>query len=254
MRKKIVAGNWKMNTTYQESSSLVNNILSGINHKEDSTSVIIIPPYLFLQNVGTLIKEFNSENVSLGAQNLFYEKSGAYTGEVSAPMLQSIGVKYALVGHSERRLYFNETSEELVKKVDILLETNLIPIYCCGESLEDRKKMNHFDVVGSQIKSVLFHLDALSISKIIIAYEPVWAIGTGETATPQQAQEMHSYIRNLLFEHYSDKISKAVNILYGGSCNAQNASELFAMPDIDGGLVGGASLKAEEFVKICNSF
>jgi triosephosphate isomerase len=190
----------------------------------------------------------------VGGQNVSDKASGAYTGEIAAAMLESLEVDYCIIGHSERRKYFNETDEVLAVKANQLLEHNIRPIYCCGELLEQRENNTHFDVVRQQLKNGLFHLEDEAFKNIVIAYEPVWAIGTGVTASPDQAQEMHAFIRNLIADEYGTAIADNTTILYGGSCNSGNAKELFANPDVDGGLIGGASLKAEEFIKIAESF
>lgn len=249
MRKKIVAGNWKMNTDLDQAIDLTRQIrLSDFNK---NTQLILIPPFPFLYSV---VETTNNSVIQVGAQNCSKESSGAFTGEVSAQMLASLNVKYVLVGHSERRTYFKESHSELADKINQCFSNNLIPIFCCGELLEERKNENHFEVVKQQLSESLFHLSTDQIRNIIVAYEPVWAIGTGETATPFQAQEMHLYIRNFLAKKYGETVAKSISILYGGSCNPANAKELFALPDVDGGLIGGASLKASDFVAISNSF
>lgn len=249
MRKKIVAGNWKMNTDLNQAIDLTRQIrLSDFNK---NAQLILIPPFPFLFSV---VETTNNSVIQVGAQNCSKESSGAFTGEVSAQMLASLNVKYVLVGHSERRTYFKESNAELADKVNQCLSNNLIPIFCCGELLVERKNENHFEVVKQQLSESLFHLSSEQIKSIVIAYEPVWAIGTGETATPFQAQEMHLYIRNFLAKKYDQTVANSIPILYGGSCNTANAKELFALPDVDGGLIGGASLKATDFVAISNSF
>jgi len=249
MRKKIVAGNWKMNTDLNQAIDLTRQIrLSDFNK---NAQLILIPPFPFLFSV---VETTNNSVIQVGAQNCSKESSGAFTGEVSAQMLASLNVKYVLVGHSERRTYFKESNADIADKVNQCLSNNLIPIFCCGELLEERKNENHFEVVKQQLSESLFHLPSEQIKSIVIAYEPVWAIGTGETATPFQAQEMHLYIRNFLAKKYDQTVANSIPILYGGSCNTANAKELFALPDVDGGLIGGASLKATDFVAISNSF
>ncbi len=252
MRKKIAAGNWKMNKTLSEGKTLVSSVLNMLspNLPEDA-QVIIIPPFVHL----TTLKEFvgSSANVSLGAQNCSNHDSGAYTGEVSAEMLQGVGVKYVTIGHSERREYFHEGNELLAEKMSKALNAGLTPIFCCGESLDIRESGDHEKYVSKQIEEGLFHLSADEISNIVIAYEPIWAIGTGVTASTQQAQEMHLAIRLMLMDQYGDVADK-ISILYGGSVKPDNAKELFSQPDVDGGLVGGASLNAQDFVDIANSF
>ena len=249
MRKKIVAGNWKMNTDLNQAIDLTRQIrLSDFNK---NAQLILVPPFPFLFSV---VETTNNSVIQVGAQNCSKESSGAFTGEVSAQMLASLNVKYVLVGHSERRTYFKESNADLADKVSQCLSNNLIPIFCCGELLEERKNEIHFEVVKQQLSESLFHLSSEQIKNIVIAYEPVWAIGTGETATPFQAQEMHLYIRNFLAKKYDQTVANSIPILYGGSCNTANAKELFALPDVDGGLIGGASLKATDFVAISNSF
>lgn len=250
MRNKIVAGNWKMNTDLNQAIDLVDQINSLEFNK--NVQLIVFPPFPFLQNVS--IKCADSV-LQVGAQNCSKESNGAFTGEVSAEMLASVnGVKFVLVGHSERRTYFRETNQELAEKIDQILRYKLTPVFCCGESIEERNNRTHFDVVKSQLSESLFHLSSEQVKNVIVAYEPVWAIGTGVTATPSQAQEMHQFIRNVIAEKYGVDISSAISILYGGSCNVSNAQALFALPDVDGGLIGGASLKAMDFVAISNSF
>ncbi len=249
MRKKIVAGNWKMNTDLNQAIDLTRQIRLADFNK--NAQLILIPPFPFLYSV---VETTNNSVIQVGAQNCSKESSGAYTGEVSAQMLASMDVKYVLVGHSERRTYFKESNAELADKVNQCLSNNLIPIFCCGELLEERKNENHFEVVKKQLSEGLFHLSSVQIKNIVIAYEPVWAIGTGETATPFQAQEMHLHIRKFLAKKFGDTVASSMSILYGGSCNPANAKELFALPDVDGGLIGGASLKATDFVAISNSF
>lgn len=246
-RKKIVAGNWKMNKTLSEAIELVSAITK--HQGDNSVTKIIFPPYPFISALTNFIGA--TGNFYTGAQNCSEHASGAYTGEVSAAMLKSVGCKYVLVGHSERRQYFGETNAIAAKKIKLALENKLQVIYCIGETLAERKANTHFAVVKTQLTEALQGID---LTNLVIAYEPVWAIGTGETATPQQAQEMHSHIRNCLKELVNETVAANTSILYGGSCNAQNASELFACEDIDGGLIGGASLKADDFSRIIRSF
>ena len=250
-RKKIVAGNWKMNKTLHEAEALVQSILSG-SSDEDGVTKILFPPFVFIQELASVTKE--KKNLAVGAQNCHHLESGAYTGEVSAQALASVGAKYVIIGHSERRIYFNESHEELRQKIELAFKNNLTPIYCVGEKLTERKSNNYFHAVKKQIEEVVFHLSEAQIKKTVLAYEPVWAIGTGETATPEQAQEMHAFIRLVVAEKFGQSIASEISILYGGSCNAENAKQLFACPDVDGGLVGGASLKAAEFLSIIKSF
>ncbi len=251
MRKKIVAGNWKMNNTLSEAVFLIENILSKLNTSNNIVK-IIIPPFPYLESINTKIGE--AESVFLGAQNCHQKTEGAYTGEVSAKMLQSVGCEYVLIGHSERRAYFNETNEELVLKIKEALTHHLKPIFCIGESLDQREGGFYFDVIKSQLVEVLSNFTSSDCLNIIIAYEPIWAIGSGLTATSLQAQEMHAFIRTEISNLFSLEIAQQTSILYGGSCNAQNAHELFQCPDVDGGLIGGASLKAEDFCAIVDSF
>jgi triosephosphate isomerase (TIM) len=251
MRKKIVAANWKMNKTLQEAQALVKTILSGTDNKNE-VSKIIFPPALFITELAHLTKE--NPSFSIGAQNCYHIENGAFTGELSASAIASCGAKYIIIGHSERRQYFNETADQLKQKINLALKHKLIPIYCVGEKLNERQTNHYFTAAKNQIQEVLFHLPEADIQNIIIAYEPVWAIGTGLTATPDQAQEMHSFIRFAIMEKYGVDVSNKISILYGGSCNAKNAKELFACSDVDGGLIGGASLVAEEFLQITNSF
>ncbi len=252
MRKRIVAGNWKMNKTFAEAETLLFDIADLLNESKPSdVEVVVCPPTLYLELASdiALQNDFHS-----GAQNMSQFDSGAYTGEVSAEMIKSAGVKYVILGHSERRSYFGEMDNIIALKVKKALAHDLIPIYCCGEVLQEREENRYFDIVSEQITTAICHLPDEEIRKVVIAYEPVWAIGTGKTATPLQAQEMHSFIRNLIKSKYGAETASEISILYGGSCNAGNAAELFAQPDVDGGLIGGASLKADEFNKIVHSF
>ncbi|MFA8300129.1 MAG: triose-phosphate isomerase [Hyphomicrobiales bacterium] len=251
MRKKIVAGNWKMNKTFQEAEDLLDELVDLLeNVKLEKKEVVVCPPTLFIE----LAFDYTDEvPLRIGAQNINDNEFGAYTGEISAAMLHSMGVEYAIIGHSERRKYYNEDDALLAKKVDMALDCGISPIFCIGEQLEDRESGKHFDVVRSQIENALFHLKAEEIGNVVFAYEPVWAIGTGKTATPDQAQEMHEFIRKIIAEKYSEELADIMSILYGGSCNAKNAEEIFSKKDVDGGLIGGASLKADDFVKIIES-
>ena len=252
MRNKIVAGNWKMNKTLKEGIELaneINNLVSKSNNK--SVVVILGTPFIHLAEVNKII---DPKFISISAQNCASKPGGAYTGEISVEMIQSTGAKYVIIGHSERRAYFGEEEQILNKKVNLTLAKNLIPIFCCGERLEERETGIHFDVVKNQLDKALFDLEESEFKKIVIAYEPVWAIGTGVNATPDQAQEMHRFIRNLIAERYGKEIAESISILYGGSCKPSNAKELFANPDVDGGLIGGASLKADDFFAVINSF
>lgn len=254
MRKKIVAGNWKMNKLYNEAVELVDEITIMLKDdaKSDNITKILIPPFPYLRKV--VRHSHGVINLYTGAQNCAYEEAGAYTGEVSAAMIKSLGATYVIIGHSERRSYFHETNEDLKKKVNIVLGQSLTPIFCMGETQEKRHAKEHFSVIEKQVNESLFHLQAADFGKVVLAYEPVWAIGTGLTATSHQAQEMHHYIRLLIEKKYGKSLADSISILYGGSCNAKNAAELFACPDVDGGLIGGASLVAKDFVTIIHSF
>jgi triosephosphate isomerase len=249
MRKKIVAGNWKMNKTASEAAILADN-LTGLDYAEDVT-LLVIPPALFIENT---IDIFSDSDIEVGAQNCSNHENGAYTGEISANMIASIGAQYVIIGHSERRAYFGENNQLLAQKIKQVLAQKITPIYCCGEVLEERETNNHFKVIKKQISEGIFHLSENEILNCVIAYEPVWAIGTGVTASSDQAQEMHAFIRGLLKEKYNEQVASSISILYGGSCNPKNAEELFANQDVDGGLIGGASLVAEDFIAIANSF
>ena len=253
MRKKIVAGNWKMNKTASEALELANEV-SNLMKAEVSADVQVImaTPALYLSEVNKAIAGI--PNLAVAAQNCHEKASGAYTGEISAPMLASSGVNYVILGHSERRQYFQETNAQLAAKVDAALANGLTPLFCCGESLDLREGGNFLEYVAQQLTESLFHLSAEDFAKVVIAYEPIWAIGTGLTASSDQAQEMHAYLRAHLAKQYGQSAADACSILYGGSCNAQNAQELFACADVDGGLIGGASLKAGDFITIATSF
>jgi len=252
MREKIVAGNWKMNKTFSEAEDLLFGIADQLrNGRPEDVTVVVFPPVLYLE----LANDVSSENAfSFGVQNMSEHDSGAFTGEISAAMVQSMGAQYVILGHSERRQYFGENDNTIAKKIELALRHELTPIYCCGEVLEERENGHHFNVVESQLSDALFQLSEDDFKRIVIAYEPVCAIGTGLTATPEQAQEMHAFIRNSVAGKFGEDAANEVSILYGGSCNASNAAELFANPDVDGGLIGGASLKSEDFVAIVNSF
>ncbi len=250
-RKKILAGNWKMNKTLPEAEALVGAIISGCD-EHNCVTKIFFPPFLFIEKAAALVK--GKSNFYVGAQNCHHLPNGAYTGEVSAAAIASCGARYVLVGHSERRIYFEESSEELRQKIELALKNHLTPVYCVGEKLNERKSDSYFHAVKKQVEEVVFHVSPDQIKNVILAYEPVWAIGTGETATPEQAQEMHAFIRLAVAEKFGEAAAANTSILYGGSCNPANAKELFSCPDVDGGLIGGASLKAEEFLSIINSF
>jgi triosephosphate isomerase len=249
MRKKIVAGNWKMNTDLKEGMELAKAVEKLEQEKQSDALVIIAPPYTHLSRVNDLI-----DGVKLGAQNCASEESGAYTGEIAPDMLVSVGVEYVIIGHSERRSFYHEDDALLNKKTKIALSKGLKPIFCCGEVLEEREGGKLYDVIREQLSVGLAGLSKEDMSKIVIAYEPVWAIGTGVVATPDQAQEMHKFIRDLLVELFDKQVAEDMTILYGGSCKPSNASEIFANPDVDGGLIGGAALKAEDFLAIVNAY
>ena len=254
MRQKFVAGNWKMNLTLPEAQALTSEIVQMLRdeqHGPSAAQVVICPSFPLLPAVGRLLE---GSTVALGAQNCHQKESGAYTGEVSAKLLQSIGCQYVILGHSERRQYFHEDDELLSQKLKVALTAGLRPIFCVGESLETREADETFDYIGKQLKDGLFHLSNEEFDKVIVAYEPIWAIGTGRTATSQQAQDVHAFIREQIAGAYDAEAASNVAILYGGSCNAQNARELFSQPDVDGGLIGGASLKSRDFVTIVTSF
>lgn len=251
MRRRIVAGNWKMNLTFSEADDLLFKIVEALADIDlANKEVVVCPPYLYLE----MTTDISAEHpIRVGAQNLSQFAAGAYTGEISAAMLEAMDVDYAIIGHSERRQYFGETDEMLASKVKLALEHDILPIFCCGETLSERDAGMHAEVVKKQLETGLFHLDEEDLFQVVIAYEPVWAIGTGLTASPGQAQEMHALIRQLIAERYAPDLAQEISILYGGSCNAANAAQLFAQPDVDGGLIGGASLKADEFIKIIRS-
>lgn len=245
MRKKIVAGNWKMNKTLPEGIELAKEVNAKVKSlNAGNVTVIVGTPFIHLAEVNKIV---DPSLVAVSAQNCATEAAGAYTGEVSAAMVASTGCKYVILGHSERRSYYGETDSVLVKKVARALENELEVIFCVGEVLTEREADRHFEVVKSQLVNGLFQLSAEEFAHIVIAYEPVWAIGTGKTATSAQAQEMHAFIRNVIAGKYGQEVAENTSILYGGSCNAKNADELFTNPDVDGGLIGGASLKAEDF-------
>ena len=252
MRKKIVAGNWKMNNTLNKGVELAKEINEMVERlPSHDIGIILGVPFILLTEITKLV---NPENISVAAQNLAAWEKGAYTGEISAEMVKSTGAEYVIIGHSERRKYFNEDSLALENKVSLSLDQNIKPIFCCGEILEERNSGKHFEIVKRQIEEGLYKLDKDDFQKVIIAYEPVWAIGTGVTAKPEQAQEMHHFIRQEIGNRYGAETADETSILYGGSCNPVNAAELFRNPDVDGGLIGGASLKADDFLSIINSF
>lgn len=249
MRKKIVAGNWKMNCDLSQTEFLIENIKR--KDKAKDVTVMVAPPF---PNLYHAFESLRKTEIVVAAQNMHQADKGAFTGEVSAEMLKSVGVTTVILGHSERRAYFWETNELLAKKVDAALDNEMTIVFCFGEELGDRKSSNHFNVVKEQLEEGLFHIANKSWKQIILAYEPVWAIGTGETASPDQAQEMHKFIRSAISDRFSEDIANEVSILYGGSVKPSNASEIFGKPDVDGGLIGGAALDADDFVAIVNAF
>ena len=249
MRDQIVAGNWKMNNDQSQTQTLLNALK---NHKKpENVRVMVAPAFTQLSQCVTLLEE---DMISVTAQNVNGAASGAYTGEVSVEMLKGVGVNTVILGHSERRSLYHENNTSLADKVNTAIEAGMEIIFCFGEQLEERKSNRHFEVVKEQLSEALFHLSAVVWSQIVLAYEPVWAIGTGETASPAQAQEMHAFIRNLIQDHYTADLAQKVAILYGGSVKPGNAQEIFSMEDVDGGLIGGASLNAEDFMAIVNAF
>lgn len=251
MRRNIVAGNWKMNKTLPEGIALAKEIADAISGKNLKCDIIVGVPFVHLASVSELLK---GSIIQVSAENCADKASGAYTGEVSAAMVASTGATYCIIGHSERRTYYGETHEILKQKVALALENSLRPIFCIGETKNEREAGNQNAVVKAQLEGSVFNLTPDEFKQIVIAYEPVWAIGTGLTATSEQAQEIHSFIRSLINEKYGNTIANDTTILYGGSCNPTNAKELFSKPDVDGGLIGGASLKADDFVAIIESF
>lgn len=251
MRKNIVAGNWKMNLNREEGIKLVEEVISLVS-SDNNVEVVFSPPFLYLHKVNKMCA--NDNLLQTASQNISHNESGAFTGEVSAQMVNSLNVKYTILGHSERREYFNETNIELKQKVDLSLKNNLKIIFCCGESLNQRESGVHFDWIKQQLTESVFHLTEKEFEKVVIAYEPIWAIGTGITASSDQAEEIHQFVRNVIAEKYNENIAENTSILYGGSCNPTNAKELFSKKNIDGGLIGGASLNAENFTRIIKSF
>ena len=251
MRKQVAAANWKMNCTYEQGQDLLKEILNaGIELADEQLAVFAVPfPYLMKCNE----RLSDRKNFFIAAQNCHHKESGAYTGEVSAEMLASLGIKYCIVGHSERREYFHESNEQLAAKVDLLFKNDITPIFCCGESLAVREAGRQNEFVEKQIVESLFHLSADDFGRLVIAYEPIWAIGTGKTATTAQAQEIQNFIRSVISKKYGGDLADNVPVLYGGSVKANNAAELFSQPDVDGGLVGGASLLAKDFITIIKS-
>jgi len=247
MRRNIVAGNWKMNLNHPDSTRLIDEINSSEIHSD--TELIVAPPSIYLSSFNKKQHHF-----SLSAQNVHFEENGAFTGEISAEMLSSLNINYAIVGHSERRSLFHETDEIIFKKVESLLKYKVTPIFCCGELKEEREEGRAFEVVSNQLNNLLSHLNEDQIKKVIIAYEPVWAIGTGLTASPEDAQKMHQHIRGSIADQFSIETAENISILYGGSCKPENAKDIFSQDDIDGGLIGGASLDCKSFLSIANSF
>ncbi|AJW62831.1 triose-phosphate isomerase [Elizabethkingia sp. HX WHF] len=251
MRKKIVAGNWKMNKNYTEAQELMHELDRYKKHNAINCEVYIAPPALYITTAKNI---FLNDNVGVFAQDMSEHTSGAYTGEISADMLASVNATGAIIGHSERRQYHGETDSHCNRKVKLALDNGLVPIYCNGETLEQRKSGQHFEVIKNQTEVALFTLSAEEIKKVVIAYEPVWAIGTGETASPEQAQEIHAHIRSLIAAKYGQEVADEISILYGGSVKPDNAKEIFSKPDVDGGLIGGAALKIEDFTAIIKAF
>jgi len=253
MRNKIVAGNWKMNGTLEEGQKLTSEIVNMIkDERVNDVKVVLSPPFIHLAGVKKLIGDVN--NLYVAGQNCSDKESGAFTGETSAQMLASFGIQYVIIGHSERREYFNETNLQLSEKVKQALANGLTPIFCCGEPLDIREDETHEDYVKSQLTESLFDLGADDFKKLVIAYEPIWAIGTGKTASSDQAQDMHAAIRDHIAHKYGQELADNISILYGGSCKPDNAKEIFSKADVDGGLIGGASLKSRDFMDIIKSF
>lgn len=252
MRKKVVAGNWKCNTTLQEGIELAKSVNQLVAQSSAKDVVVVLgTPFTHITSV---VNAVDTNRIGVAAQNCATEAKGAFTGEVSAAMVQSTGAQYVILGHSERREYYGETSEILNKKLALTLANGLTPIFCCGEALDIREAGTQNEYVINQLKETIFQLSADEFKKVIIAYEPIWAIGTGKTATTEQAQEMHEEIRNAIATQFGPEVAAEISILYGGSCNPKNAKELFANPDVDGGLIGGASLKGEDFIQIIDAF
>jgi triosephosphate isomerase len=248
MRQKIVAGNWKMNKNAEETEDLLNDLIDQLPQDVDA-QIIVAPTFI---NLASAVDHLEFTNIAVAAQNMHQNENGAYTGEISADMLKSIGVNIVILGHSERRAYFHEIDTILAQKVTTALKHDMTVIFCFGEELKDRQNNQHFNVVENQLRDGLFHLENNDWDKIILAYEPVWAIGTGETASPEQAQEMHEFIRETIRKRYGSNVAEDVSILYGGSVKPDNAKEIFSKPDVDGGLIGGAALKASDFAAIVN--
>lgn len=255
MRKKIVAGNWKMNKTHREGLDMLVHLFKILDFEislieetgKSLPEIVVAPPYLIVEDAALLSQGWD---VKVAAQNCSSEKDGAFTGEISASMLKAVKANYVILGHSERRAYFNETNQIIAKKIDRALENDLAVICCIGESLQEREASKEFQVITHQLEECLFHLSKEQMANVVIAYEPVWAIGTGRTATPEQAQEMHNYIRSVISGKFGKESSENVSILYGGSCNPKNAKDIFSQPDVDGGLIGGASLNVRDFMDV----
>ena len=249
MRKKIVAGNWKMHKNAEQTEDLLNELIAQIPTETD-VQVIVAPTFV---NLASAVDHLEFTNIDVAAQNVHQAEAGAFTGEISADMLKSVGVNTVILGHSERRAIFHETDALIANKVDTALEHEMTVIFCFGEELKDRQTKNHFNIVENQLKDGIFHIEAKDWENVVLAYEPVWAIGTGETASPEQAQEMHEFIRQTVRTAFGNEIADTVSILYGGSVKPDNAKEIFSKPDVDGGLIGGAALKADDFVAIVNA-
>jgi len=249
MRKKIVAGNWKMHKNAEQTEDLLNELIAQIP-TESEAQIIVAPTFV---NLSSAVDHLEFTPINVAAQNMHQAESGAYTGEISADMLKSVGVNTVILGHSERRAIFHETDAIIASKVDTALTHDMTVIFCFGEELKDRQSKNHFNIVENQLRDGLFHIEAKDWEKIVLAYEPVWAIGTGETASPEQAQEMHEFIRETVRKAFGSDIAEDVSILYGGSVKPDNAKEIFSKPDVDGGLIGGAALNAKDFVAIVNA-
>ena len=248
MRKQIAAANWKMNLNYKQALMLADGVLHHVQALQAHQEVVFGVPFPYLSSI--VERSSNKAQVYVAAQNCSEHVSGAYTGETSVDMLKSVGVKYVIIGHSERREYFHETNEQIANKINLILKNDLIPLFCCGEPLDVRASNRQNEYVASQLEASLFHLDRNHICKVVIAYEPIWAIGTGKTATADQAEEMHAFIRTHIANKYGQDTANHISILYGGSVKGNNAKEIFSQPNVDGGLVGGASLNAEEFIQI----
>ena len=249
MRQKIVAGNWKMNKNAEETEDFLNELIDQLPNDIEA-QIIVAPTFV---NLASAVDHLEFTNIGVAAQNMHQNESGAFTGEISADMLKSIGINIVILGHSERRAYFHETDTILAQKVTTALQHDMTIIFCFGEELKDRQNKQHFNVVENQLRDGLFHLENKDWEQIVLAYEPVWAIGTGETASPEQAQEMHEFIRETIRKRFGSAIAEEVSILYGGSVKPDNAKEIFSKPDVDGGLIGGAALKTEDFVAIVKS-